>query len=104
MGRSSQLSARLDSTLANPALARTLNRTDTLTGNLADDRAAHLHRRAARHPAANINQGQGTLGKFATDSGFYTDCGSCPVHEAAARRADEASGEDRVTIKLLTLF
>ena len=53
-----QLTTRLDSTLANPALSRTLNRADTLTGNLAaHDRPAHLHRRPARHPAAGDEPG-----------------------------------------------
>jgi phospholipid/cholesterol/gamma-HCH transport system substrate-binding protein len=62
-----QLSARLDTTLANPALARTLARTDTLTGNLAA-MTARLDTLLAA-----INRGQGTLGKFATDSGLYYD-------------------------------
>ena len=62
-----QLSTRLDSSLANPALARTLSRTDTLTGNLAT-----LTGRLDSTLAA-INRGQGTLGKFATDSGLYYD-------------------------------
>jgi phospholipid/cholesterol/gamma-HCH transport system substrate-binding protein len=62
-----QLSTRLDSTLANPALSRTLSRTDTLTGNLAAMTARFDSTLAA------INRGQGTLGKFATDSGLYYD-------------------------------
>jgi len=62
-----QLSTRLDSTLANPALSRTLTRTDTLTGNLAAMTARFDSTLAA------INRGQGTLGKFATDSGLYYD-------------------------------
>jgi ABC-type transporter Mla subunit MlaD len=62
-----QLSNRLDSTLANPALGRTLSRTDTLTGNLAAMTARFDSTLAA------INRGQGTLGKFATDSGLYYD-------------------------------
>jgi len=62
-----QLSSRLDSTLANPALNRTLTRTDTLTGNLAAMTARFDSTLAA------INRGQGTLGKFATDSGLYYD-------------------------------
>jgi phospholipid/cholesterol/gamma-HCH transport system substrate-binding protein len=62
-----QLSSRLDSTLANPALSRTLTRTDTLTGNLAAMTARFDSTLAA------INRGQGTLGKFATDSGLYYD-------------------------------
>jgi phospholipid/cholesterol/gamma-HCH transport system substrate-binding protein len=62
-----QLSTRLDSTLANPALNRTLTRTDTLTGNLAAMTARLDSTLAA------INRGQGTLGKLATDSGLYYD-------------------------------
>ena len=57
-----QLSNRLDSTLAHPGLSRTLNRTDTLAGNLAAMTARFDSTLAA------INRGQGTLGKFATDS------------------------------------
>ncbi len=62
-----QLSTRLDSTLGNPALARTLRRTDTLTGNLSA-MTARLDTLLAA-----VNRGQGTLGKFATDSGLYYD-------------------------------
>jgi phospholipid/cholesterol/gamma-HCH transport system substrate-binding protein len=62
-----QLSTRLDSTLAHPALSRTLARTDTLTGNLTTLTARFDSTLAA------INRGQGTLGKFATDSGLYYD-------------------------------
>jgi phospholipid/cholesterol/gamma-HCH transport system substrate-binding protein len=69
-----QLSTRLDSTLAHPAFSRTLNRTDTLTGNLAA-MTAQLTATAERLDTllASVNRGQGTLGKFATDSGFYYD-------------------------------
>ncbi len=62
-----QLTTRLDSTLAHPALDRTLSRTDTLAGNLAAMTARFDSTLAA------INRGQGTLGKFATDSGLYYD-------------------------------
>lgn len=69
-----QLSTRLDSTLANPALGRTLNRTDTLTANLMV-MTAQLTTTGERLDTllAAINRGQGTIGKFATDSGFYYD-------------------------------
>jgi phospholipid/cholesterol/gamma-HCH transport system substrate-binding protein len=69
-----QLTTRLDSTLANPALARTLNRADTLTANLAT-MTAQLTSTGARLDTLllGMNQGRGTLGKFATDTGFYTD-------------------------------
>ena len=69
-----QLTTRLDSTLANPALSRTLNRADTLTGNLAS-MTAQLTSTGARLDTLllGMNQGRGTLGKFATDTGFYQD-------------------------------
>jgi phospholipid/cholesterol/gamma-HCH transport system substrate-binding protein len=69
-----QLSTRLDSALAHPALDRTLNRTDTLTSNLAA-MTGQLRSTGERLDTllAGINRGQGTLGKFATDSGFYYD-------------------------------
>ena len=69
-----QLSTRLDSTLANPALARTLGRADTLTGNLAA-MTSQLTTTSARLDSvlAGVNSGRGTIGKFATDSGLYTD-------------------------------
>jgi phospholipid/cholesterol/gamma-HCH transport system substrate-binding protein len=69
-----QLTTRLDTALASPALSRTLNRTDTLTANLAS-MTAQLTSTGARLDTLllNMNEGRGTLGKFATDSGFYTD-------------------------------
>ena len=69
-----QLTARLDSTLANPALSRTLNRADTLTGNLAT-MTSQFTSTGARLDSLLLgrHQGRGTLGKFATDSGLYQD-------------------------------
>jgi phospholipid/cholesterol/gamma-HCH transport system substrate-binding protein len=69
-----QLSTRLDSTLANPALARALTRTDTLAGNL-NAMTAQLTATGERLDSllAAVNRGQGTLGKFGTDSGLYYD-------------------------------
>jgi phospholipid/cholesterol/gamma-HCH transport system substrate-binding protein len=74
LGTLEHLTTRLDSTLANPALSRTLNRADTLTGNLAG-MTAQLTSTGARLDTLllNLNQGRGTLGKFTTDTGFYTD-------------------------------
>ncbi|CAN5775284.1 hypothetical protein BH24GEM1_BH24GEM1_28250 [soil metagenome] len=69
-----QVTARLDSTLADPALSRTLNRADTLTGNLAT-MTAQFTSAGARLDSLllGVNRGQGTLGKFATDTGVYQD-------------------------------
>jgi phospholipid/cholesterol/gamma-HCH transport system substrate-binding protein len=69
-----QLTTRLDSTLANPALARTLQRADTLTGNLATMTAQFSSTGAQLDTLlTNLNQGRGTMGKFTTDTGLYTD-------------------------------
>ena len=96
------LSTRLDSTLANPGLVRTLNRSDTLTGNLAA-MSAQFAQTGARLDSvlAGVNSGRGTLGKFATDTGFYTD-----VRELTAsmkRLLDELEkhpGKVPVTVKI----
>jgi phospholipid/cholesterol/gamma-HCH transport system substrate-binding protein len=69
-----RLTDRFDSTLANPALARTLGRADTLTANLAA-MTRQLTSTGARLDTllADVSHGRGTIGKFATDSGFYYD-------------------------------
>jgi phospholipid/cholesterol/gamma-HCH transport system substrate-binding protein len=90
-----QLSTRLDSTLGNPALNRTLSRTDTLTSNLASMTARFDSTLAA------INRGQGTLGKFATDSGLYYDMRD--ISKSMKELLDELKkhpGKVPVTIKL----
>ncbi|HKU61384.1 MAG TPA: MlaD family protein [Gemmatimonadales bacterium] len=69
-----RMTARLDSTLANPGLTQALTRSDSLTANLAA-MTAQLSSTGARLDTLllRINQGQGTMGKFATDSGLYND-------------------------------
>jgi phospholipid/cholesterol/gamma-HCH transport system substrate-binding protein len=96
------LSDRLDSTLANPALARTLGRADTLTGNLAR-MTAQLTTPPARLDSvlAGVNSGRGSLGKFATDTGFYTDVRQ--LSQSMKRLLDELQkhpGKVPVTVKL----
>lgn len=66
------LSAELERTLANPSLQNALNRSDSLTRNLQ----AMSEKLAAtgdelQQLLARINRGEGTLGKFATDSSLY---------------------------------
>jgi phospholipid/cholesterol/gamma-HCH transport system substrate-binding protein len=102
LGTLERLSARLDSTLANPALARTLNRTDTLTGNLAS-MTAQLTSTGARLDTLllNLNQGRGSLGKFTTDTGFYTDIRQ--LSQSMKELLDELKkhpGKVPVTVKL----
>jgi phospholipid/cholesterol/gamma-HCH transport system substrate-binding protein len=90
-----QLSTRLDSTLANPALSRAITRSDTLTANLAAMTARFDSTLAA------INRGQGTLGKFATDSGLYYDMRE--LSQSMKELLDELKknpGKVGVTVKL----
>ena len=90
-----QLSERLDSTLANPALSSALTRTDTLAGNLAAMTARFDSTLAA------LNRGQGTLGKLATDSGLYYDMRD--VSQSMKELLDELKknpGKVGVTVKL----
>jgi phospholipid/cholesterol/gamma-HCH transport system substrate-binding protein len=96
------LSARLDSTLAHPALTRTLGRADTLTGNLAA-MTAQLTRTTARLDTvlAGVASGRGTIGKFATDTGFYTDIRE--LSQSMKRLLDELQkhpGKVPVTVKI----
>jgi phospholipid/cholesterol/gamma-HCH transport system substrate-binding protein len=69
-----ELSGRLDSTLANPGLNAALGRTDSLTRSL-QVMTSQLAVTSARLDTvlAGVNQGRGTIGKFATDSGLYYD-------------------------------
>jgi phospholipid/cholesterol/gamma-HCH transport system substrate-binding protein len=96
------LATRLDSTLADPALARTLGRADTLTGNLAA-MTSQLTTTGARLDSvlAGVNSGRGTLGKFVTDSGLYADLRA--VTQGMKRLLDELQknpGKVPVTVKL----
>jgi phospholipid/cholesterol/gamma-HCH transport system substrate-binding protein len=97
-----QLSIRLDSTLAHPALVSTLSRTDTLTSNLAA-MTAQIKSTSERLDTllAGVNRGQGTLGKFATDSGLYYDIRD--LSKSMKELLDELKkhpGKVPVTIKL----
>lgn len=96
------LTTRLDSTLADPALSRTLNRADTLTANLAS-MTAQLTSTGARLDTLllNLNQGRGSLGKFATDTGFYQDIRG--LSQSMQQLLDELKkhpGKIPVTVKL----
>jgi phospholipid/cholesterol/gamma-HCH transport system substrate-binding protein len=68
------LTTTLDSTVRTLPLASTISRADTLAHNLSD-MSLQLKSTGARLDTllANINAGQGTLGKFATDSSLYSD-------------------------------
>lgn len=69
-----QLSQRLDSTLANPAVKRSVNQMDTITTNLNQ-----LTRQLASTSAAlnslimKVDSSKGTLGKLMSDTTAYSD-------------------------------
>lgn len=66
------LSQQLNAALANPGLQRTISRSDSLSANFSE-MAKSLAGTGARLDSllAKVNSGQGTLGKFATDSALY---------------------------------
>jgi phospholipid/cholesterol/gamma-HCH transport system substrate-binding protein len=94
-----QLSTRLDSTLASPAFSR---RTDSITANLAA-MTSQFSATGARLDTllAGMNRGQGTLGKFVTDSGLYYDIRE--LTQGMKKLLDELAkhpGKVPVTVKL----
>jgi phospholipid/cholesterol/gamma-HCH transport system substrate-binding protein len=96
------MTGRLDSTLANPGLVRALDRSDSLTANLSA-MTAQLSSTGARLDTLllRINQGQGTIGKFATDTGFYTDIRA--LSQSMKQLLDELQkhpGKVPVTVKI----
>jgi phospholipid/cholesterol/gamma-HCH transport system substrate-binding protein len=102
MGSLRKLTERLDTTLANPSLSRTLGRADTLTANLAT-MTAQLTSTSARLDTllADISHGRGTIGKFATDSGFYYDIRA--LSQSMKKVLDELQkhpGKVPVTVKI----
>ena len=68
------LSARLDTTVQSLPLHSAISNADTLTRNLSA-MSIQLKNAGGKLDTllAGINAGQGTLGKFATDSGLYND-------------------------------
>ena len=94
-----QLSGRLDSTLASPAFSR---RTDSITANLAS-MTSQFAATGARLDTllAGMNRGQGTLGKFVTDSSLYYDIRE--LTQGMKKLLDELAknpGKIPVTVKL----
>ena len=102
LGTLERMTARLDSTLANPGLVGALARSDSLTANLST-MTAQLSSTGARLDTLllRINQGQGTIGKFATDTGFYTDIRA--LSQSMKQLLDELQkhpGKVPVTVKI----
>jgi len=69
-----RLAERLDSTLATIPIGNAIERADTLARNLST-MSLQFSATGARLDSVlqKVNQGEGTLGKFATDSSFYVE-------------------------------
>lgn len=96
------LSRRLDSTIAAVPVANAVERADTLARNLSD-MSVQLRTTGARLDTliARMNAGQGTLGKFATDTSFYVEARQ--TMESMQRLIDELAknpGKISVQVKL----
>jgi phospholipid/cholesterol/gamma-HCH transport system substrate-binding protein len=66
------VSARLDSVLAAAQLDRTLRTADSLMNNLTKlSSDAQSTARQLDQILAKVNRGEGTIGKFASDTAFY---------------------------------
>jgi phospholipid/cholesterol/gamma-HCH transport system substrate-binding protein len=95
-----RLSERLDSTLANPGLSAGLSNLDSVTGNLSKMTAQLSHTSATLDTLlGNINSGRGTLGKFAADSGLYTDL-RATLQSMKALIDDIQRNPGRITVQL----
>jgi phospholipid/cholesterol/gamma-HCH transport system substrate-binding protein len=97
-----KLSERLDSTLATIPIGNAIERADTLARNLST-MSIQLTSTGARIDTLlqKINGGQGTLGKFVTDSGFYLDARA--TSQALKALLDELTkhpGKIQVQVKL----
>ncbi len=96
------VTARFDTLLANPGLQRALTQSDTLAANLSE-LTSQFAVTGARLDSllARANRGEGTLGKFATDSGLYRDM--LDLSQSMKKLIDELSkhpGKIPVTVKI----
>lgn len=97
-----RLADRLDSTLATIPIGNAIERADTLARNLST-MSLQLSATGARLDSVlqKVNQGEGTLGKFATDSSFYVETRA--AIQAMQRLIDDLSahpGKLTVQVKL----
>ncbi len=97
-----QLSARLDSTLANPGLQRALSKSDTLVSNLSI-MTAKLTETGDKLNAilADIQAGKGTFGKLASDSALYRNLVKATGQMDSLMAAIKANpGKIPITVKI----
>jgi phospholipid/cholesterol/gamma-HCH transport system substrate-binding protein len=102
MGALRRLSERLDSTIATLPVGNAIERADTLARNLST-MSIQLTATGARLDTLvqRINAGQGSLGKFASDTGFYVD--SRATMQAVKELVDELTkhpGKLQIQVKL----
>jgi ABC-type transporter Mla subunit MlaD len=95
-----ELSVRLDSTLASPGLNRGLSNLDSVTAGLAA-MTAQMTRTGATLDTllAAISRGEGTLGKFASDTGLYNDMRGT-LQSLKALIDDIKREQGRITVQL----
>lgn len=97
-----QLSARLDSTLANPGLQQALSKSDTLVSNLSI-MTAKLTETGDKLNAilADIQAGKGTFGKLASDSALYRNLVKATGQMDSLMAAIKANpGKIPITVKI----
>ena len=97
-----QLSARLDSTLANPGLQQALSKSDTLVSNLSI-MTAKLTETGDKLNAilADIQAGKGTFGKLASDSALYQNLVKATGQMDSLMAAIKANpGKIPITVKI----
>ncbi len=95
-----RLAERLDSTIAAVPIGNAIERADTLARNLST-MSIQLTATGARLDSVlqKINQGEGTMGKFATDSSFYVE--SRDAIRAMQRLLDElAKNPGKLTVQV----
>lgn len=96
------LGARLDSTLANPAFTRTLQRSDTLTQHLtAMTKQFTATGEKLDSVLASVQRGEGSIGKFAKDTGFYNNTTRLMQSlDSLVRDLQKHPGKIGVTVKM----
>lgn len=97
-----QLAARMDTLLATPGLARSLQASDTLVRNLAA-MSKQLTATGVRFDSllAGIQRGEGTIGKFAKDTNFYANTTRLTQSmDALVKDLTKHPGKIGVTVKI----
>lgn len=97
-----QTLARVDSTLMSPAVVAARDQADTLVRNLSQ-MTAQFRVTGARLDSvlAKVQQGQGTIGKFATDTALYTQATRLTAQlDSLVKDLREHPGKIGVTVKM----